>query len=103
MPKPKLLRLEFSQDELYEISVALGDQLASLTQLDPAAYSKHIDRMRTALAKTLRATGQEAGDKCFLCRTPLATDENRIRGRCPKGCETPASWLLTHSLSVKMH
>jgi hypothetical protein len=93
MPRPRLLRFEFSKDELREIRVALEDQIASLIRIDPAAYSKEIEVARTALAKTLQSVGQRPGDKCFLCRTPLANDEGPLRGRCPNGCEPPATWL----------
>jgi hypothetical protein len=103
MPKPRLLRIDFSADELREISIALGDQLATLVRLDAAAYREHINVTQTALAKALHCIGQRPGDKCFLCRKPISVGDGAVGGRCPNGCEPPGSWLLTQGQNASVH
>jgi hypothetical protein len=103
MPTTQLLPLElppdghhqigFSRNELREISVALMDQIRTLIHVGAAAYAEHIDHSRIALAKILQCIGQKAGDKCFLCRKPLAVAGETRQVRCPDGCELPADWL----------
>jgi hypothetical protein len=93
MPKTQREPLELSRDELREVSVALADQIATLTRLDAAVYARHIEHAYSALAKVLMRRGQKPGDKCFLCREPLVQLSDLRSLVCSNGCESPATYL----------
>jgi len=93
MPKTQREPLELSPDELREVRVALAEQLGTLTQLDPGAYARHIQHSYSALAKVLHRLGQQAGERCFLCRKPLVAAPPAAATTCPDGCDSPAAYL----------
>src|SRR4051812_3162231 len=93
MPKPNRQPLEFSRAELRESRVALAEQLDTLTQLDAAAYGRHIQHSYSALARVLQRLGQEPGEKCFLCRKPLVAASSDSATKCPDGCDSPGGYL----------